>query len=426
MTTGTAWRAVGAHRALAVLLGAGLPVEIAAAANLVLRVGSVNTSGGGVLGMGAAFAAMSLAFAVAVIPAGMLVDRTPTRSTFAAALALRALPILAGGVLALTGALSTGAVITLAAADGLAMALLRPSWQHFQACLVTVEAARDAAVVDDWIARVGGLFGALAGGAAVALGLTGAALLICAAGFCPLLACLGLGLGSALRQPISAVTSYRTLGGAWSALRSVPRLAQATRADVVLALAVPVGVLAPAMTVAVSAVNHLWLIALAAGVGALAGTSWVTFAWNRTCPTRLLRRATAVLVVVLAVQAAALAGGSFTPTTGWLVAAFVAVALTEGATAAMFAVTSSLVQAGAPESARGVVTALAQGGKHLATFGSASALGLMMAWAGPAVAIAVVAVAVAVAVIVLRGFTGVADAPAPVHRSIAVAALVAA
>jgi hypothetical protein len=74
MTKGTAWRAVGAHPALAVLLGAGLPVEISAAANLVLRVGSVNTSGGGVLGMGAAFAAMSLAFAVAVIPAGMLVD----------------------------------------------------------------------------------------------------------------------------------------------------------------------------------------------------------------------------------------------------------------------------------------------------------------------------------------------------------------
>ena len=122
----TTWRSVAEHRALAVLLGAALPVEIAAAANLVLRVGNVDSAGGGALGIGGAFAAMSLAFAVAVIPAGFLVDRTPPRLTFGVALAIRALPMLLGGLLALAGSLSTTALVALAAGDGLAMALLRP------------------------------------------------------------------------------------------------------------------------------------------------------------------------------------------------------------------------------------------------------------------------------------------------------------
>ena len=191
----TAWRSAVEHRSLAVLLGAALPVEIAAAANLVLRVSSVDSTGGGALGVGGAFAAMSLAFAITVIPAGVLVDRTPARRTFAVALALRALPMLIGGVLALNGGLTTGAVVVLAAADGLTMALLRPSWQHFQASLVSATAVRDAAILDDWIARAGALLGAVGGGLCAAVGLTGVGLAACATGFVPLLAALALGLG---------------------------------------------------------------------------------------------------------------------------------------------------------------------------------------------------------------------------------------
>ncbi len=409
MTEVGAWRAVSAHRSLTLLLCAGLPVEIAAAANLVVRVGSVDAAGGGVLGIGGAFAAMSLAFACAAIPAGLLVGRTPARRTFALALTARALPMLLGGLLALSGSLSTAAVIALAAGDGLAMALLRPSWQHFQACLVPPDAARDAAVLDDWIARAGALLGALVGGAAVALEQTGVVLVACAAGFLPLLGALALGLGAQLREPISTFGPTRSVGDAWSAIQSVPRLLQATRADVVLALALPVGVLAPAITVAVSAVDYLWLIALGAGVGALVGTSWVTLAWNRVCPARLLRRAIRLLVATLAVQTAALAAGLLSPTPVFLAAAFLTVALAEGAIATIFAVTGSLVQADAPEDARGSVTGLAQAIKHVATFGSASAVGLTMAWVGPAVSLGLIAVAVAAAAIGLRGFAGLAD-----------------
>jgi MFS family permease len=305
----TTWRSVSEHRALAVLLCAALPVEIAAAANLVLRVGGVDSAGGGALGIGGAFAAMSLAFAVAVIPAGFLVDRTPPRLTFAVALAIRALPMLLGGLLVLAGSLSTTALVALAAGDGLAMALLRPSWQHFQARLVPTDAIRDAAVLDGWIARAGALAGALAGGAAVAAGLGAAGQLACAAGFVPLLTALALGLGAVLRKPISTSASTRSLRRAWSALRGTPRLAHATRADVVLSLALPVGVLAPAITVALTAVHYLWLIAFAAGVGALAGATWVTLTWHRDCPAQLLRRATGVLITVLAIEAVVVGGG---------------------------------------------------------------------------------------------------------------------
>lgn len=412
-----AWRAISAHRGLTLLLCTALPVEIAAAANLVVRVGSVDAAGGGVLGVGGAFAAMSLAFACAAIPAGLLVDRTPARRTFALALAARALPMLFGGLLALSGTLSTASVIALAAGDGLAMALLRPSWQHFQACLVPGDAARDAAVLDDWIARAGALFGALVGGAAVALEQTGVVLLTCAAGFLPLLGALALDLGAQLREPISTFGPARSVGDAWSAIRSVPRLLQATRADVVLALALPVGVLAPAITVAVSAVDYLWLIALGAGVGALAGTSWVTLAWNRVCPAQLLRRAICLLVATLGVQTAALAAGLLSPAPVWLAAAFLTVALAEGAITAIFAVTGSLVQADAPEDARGAVTGLAQAMKHVATFGSASAVAITMAWAGAAVTVGLIALAVTVAAIGLHGFAGLADQPKMRNRS---------
>ncbi len=408
MTNVGAWRAVSAHRALALLLFAALPVEIAAAANLVVRVGSADASGGGVRAIGGAFAAMSLAFAGAAIPAGLIVDRTPARRTFALALTVRALPMLLGGLIALNGSLSTTTVIALAAGDGLAMALLRPSWQHFQACLVPADAARDAAVLDDWIARAGALLGAILGGAAVAIEQTAFALLVCAAGFLPLLAALALGLGSSLREPISTFGPTRSLADARSAIRSVPRLVQATRADVVLALALPVGVLAPAVTVALSAVEYLWLIALGAGIGALAGTSLVTLAWNRACPARMLRFATRLLVASLAVQAAALAAGLLSPTPLWLTTAFLMVALTEGAITAIFAVTGSIVQAEAPEDARGVVTGLAQAMKHVATFASASAVGMTMAWAGPAVTLGLISVALAAAAIGLRGFAGLA------------------
>ena len=413
VTTRTTWRSVAEHRALAVLLCAALPVEIAAAANLVLRVGSVDAAGGGALGIGGAFAAMSLAFAVAAVPAGVLVDRTPARRTFALALAIRALPMLLGGLLALNGGLTTTAAVALAAGDGLAMALLRPSWQHFQARLVPADAAHDAAVLDDWIARAGALVGALAGGLAVAVGHTAAGLIACAAGFLPLLAAAALGLGTPLHEPFSASDTGRLLRDAWSALRGVRRLAQATRADVLMALALPVGVLAPAITVVLSAVEYLWLISLAAGAGALAGASWVTWVWHRVCPARLLRCAAGVLVAVLTVQAVALSSGAFTSSPAWIAAACIVVAIAEAATAAMFTVTGSIVQADAPEGMRGRVTGLAQAPKHIATFLSASAVGMTMAWAGPAVSVGIVAVAVVGVVVWLRGFKGVANAAAP-------------
>ena len=410
VSAATTWRSVAEHRALAALLCVALPVEIASAANLVLRVGIVDSAGGGALGIGGAFAAMSLAFAVAVIPAGVLVDRTPARATFAVALALRALPMLIGGALALSGTVSTTLVLALAAGDGLAMALLRPSWQHFQASLVPARAARDAAVLDDWIARVGALGGALAGGVAVATGHTGVALILCATGFLPLLAALTLGLGAGLPQPMSGSGS---LGDAWSALWGVRRLTQATRADIVLALALPVGVLAPAITVALSAVEYLGLIALAAGLGALAGASWVTLVWHRVCPARLLRQAAGLLAGILAVEAVAMGSGAVAPTPGWLVAGCLTVALAEAATSAMFTVTGSIVQADAPEGVRGGVTGLAQAPKHVATFLSATAVGATMAWAGPAVSVGIVAAAMVVAVWWLDGFDGVTSAPTP-------------
>ena len=410
MTTRTTWRSVAEHRALAVLLLAALPVEIAAAANLVLRVGSMDSAGGGALGIGGAFAAMSLAFAVAVIPAGVLVDRTPARRTFAVALVIRALPMLLGGVLALSGGLTATAVVALAAGDGLAMALLRPSWQHFQACLVPADAARDAAVLDDWIARAGTLGGALAGGVAVAVGHTGPGLIACAAGFLPLLAAVALGLGTVIREHISTACPAPSLRDAWSTLRGARRLAHATRTDIVLALALPVGVLAPAITVALSSVQYLWLISLAAGAGALAGASWVTLAWHRICPARLLRRAAGVLAVVLVAEAVALASGVVASTPAWMAATCAVVALAEAATAAMFTVTGSIVQADAPQGVRGQITGLAQAPKHIATFLSASIVGMTMAWAGPAVSVGIVAIAIAGAAVWLRGFDGVADA----------------
>lgn len=407
-TTGAAkrrstWRSVSEHPCLAVLLWAALPVETAAAANLVLRVGNVDSTGGGVLGVGAAFAAMSLAFALAVIPAGVVVDRTSARRTFAVALTLRALPMLLGGILSLSGGLTTTAVVALAAGDGLAMALLRPSWQHFQASLVPEEAARDAAVLDDWIARAGALLGAAGGGLLVAVGLTGAGQVACALGFLPLLAAVARGLGAGLRPPRPDFDTAHTLRTAWSALRRVPRLREATRADVVLQLAVPAGVLAPAVTVAISAVDYLWLIALAAATGALAGMSFVTWAWRRVCHARLLRYSAAILVAVLVVEAVALSGG--TPLTlSRLGAACLAVAAGEAAMTVMIGVTGAIVQADAPAHVRGAVTGLAQAPRHLATFASASALGLVMAWAGPAVALGALAVALLATVALLGGF----------------------
>ncbi|WP_137144588.1 MFS transporter [Mycolicibacterium sp. CR10] len=400
----TAWRSAVEHRSLAVLLGAALPVEIAAAANLVLRVSSVDSTGRGALGVGGAFAAMSLAFAITVIPAGVLVDRTPARRTFAVALALRALPMLIGGVLALNGGLTTAAVVVLAAADGLTMALLRPSWQHFQASLVSATAVRDAAILDDWIARAGALLGAVGGGLCAAVGLTGVGLAACATGFVPLLAALALGLGSGLRRPTPGVGPVQTLRDAWSMLRTIPRLREATRADILLQLAMPTGVLASAVAVALSAVAYLWLIALAAGLGALIGTSWVTWAWNRECPAGLLRRSVGLLVAVLVVDAAALASQALAPTPVWLGAACVAVAVGAAAMTSMFAVTGSIVQAEAPAHVRGGVTGLAQAPKHAAMFASALAVGAVMTWAGPALAVGMVAAGLVLAVVLLRGF----------------------
>lgn len=402
----SAWRSAAEHRCLAVLLWAALPVEIAAAANLVLRVSSVDSTGGGALGVGGAFAAMSLVFAIAVIPAGVLVDRTPARRTFAAALALRALPMLLGGILALNGGLTTTAVVALAAGDGLAMALLRPSWQHFQASLVPASAVRDAAILDDWIARAGALLGALGGGLCAAIGHIGFGLAACAAGFVPLLAALGLGLGAGMRRPTPGSGPIRSLHDAWSALLSLPRLREATRADVLLQLAMPVGVLASAITVALSATAYLWLIALAAGVGALIGTSWVTWAWNRQCPAVLLRCCVRLLVAVLVVDTVALASQALGTTPVWLAAVCVAVGVGAAAMTAMFAVTGSIVQAEAPAHVRGGVTGLAQAPKHLAMFVSALAVGSVITWAGPALAVGVVAAALVGSFVLLRGFRG--------------------
>lgn len=407
---GTAWRSAARHRCLAVLLWAALPVEIAATANLVLRVGSVDDTGGGALGVGGAFAAMSLAFAIVVIPAGVLVDRTPARGTFTAALALRALPMMVGGFLALMGELTTTLVVALAAADGLAMALLRPSWQHFQASLVPASAVRDAAILDDWIARAGALLGALAGGVCAAVGHIGLGLAACAAGFVPLLTASGLGLGAGIHRPTTGSNPSRSLHDAWLALRDLPQLREATRADVLLQLAIPVGVLAPAVTVALSATDYLWLIALAAGVGALIGTSWVTWAWNRQCPAELLRRCVRLLVAVLVVDTVVLASQTVETTPWWLAAASVGVAVGAAAMTAMFAVTGSIVQAEAPAHVRGGVTGLAQAPKHVAMFVSAMAVGSAITWAGAAFAVGMVAAALVGAFAVLRGFRGLESA----------------
>lgn len=70
----------------------------------------------------------------------------------------------------------------------------------------------------------------------------------------------------------------------------------------------------------------------------------------------------------------------------------------------MIGVTGAIVQADAPADVRGAVTGLAQAPRHLATFASASALGLVMAWAGPAVALGALAVALLAAVALLGGF----------------------
>ena len=155
---------------------------------------------------------------------------------------------------------------------------------------------------------------------------------------------------------------------------------------------------------ALSAVAYLWLIALAAGLGALIGTSWVTWAWNRECPAGLLRRSVGLLVAVLVVDAAALASQALAPTPVWLGAACVAVAVGAAAMTSMFAVTGSIVQAEAPAHVRGGVTGLAQAPKHAAMFASALAVGAVMTWAGPALAVGMVAAGLVLAVVLLRGF----------------------
>ncbi|NBP86768.1 MAG: hypothetical protein EBU54_16935, partial [Mycobacteriaceae bacterium] len=63
-------------------------------------------------------------------------------------------------------------------------------------------------------------------------------------------------------------------------------------------------------------------------------------------------------------------------------------------------------QADAPATVRGAVTGLAQAPRHLATFASASAVGVAMAWAGPALTLAMVAAALLAAVRLLGGFAG--------------------
>ena len=407
----TAWRSAAEHPSLAVLQCAALPVEIAAAANLVLRVGSADSVGSGAQGVCGAFAATSLAFAIAVIPAGVLVDRTPVRRTFAVALTLRTLPMLLGGVLAVGGALTITAVIALAAADGLMMALLRPSWQHFQASLVPPASARDAAVLDDWIARAGAVLGAVGGGLVIASGHTGIGLLACVMGFLPLLAALALGLGAGQCRPVLVAGPSRNLQEAWSALRQVRQLREATRADVILQLAVPVGVLVPAVTVALTAIEYLWLFALAAAIGALAGMSWMTWVWNRLSPAQLLRRSAGVLGAVLLVDIVALASGGLVATPVWLGATCVAIAVGEAATTALFAVTGAIVQGEAPAHVRGGVTGLAQAPKHLAMFVSASVVGLAMSWAGPVLAVGIIAIALTAAVAALRLFRSLSGGP---------------
>lgn len=405
----SAWRSAAEHRGLAVLLWTALPVEIATAANLVLRVGSVDSAGGGAIGVGGAFAAMSLAFAVAVIPAGVLVDRTPARRTFAVALALRALPMLLGGMFALWFGLTTTMVVALAVVDGLAMALLKPSWQHFQASLLPPAAVRDGAVLDAWIYQAGILLGALGGGLCVAADHIGVALLACAAGFIPLLTALAAGLGAGLRPPIPGADPVRALRGAWAALRGTPRLWHATRADVLLQLVIPVEVLVSAVLVAISAVDLLWLIGLAAGVGGVAGVCLVTWACNRMCPARLLRWTAWALVAVLAVEATALAGGPQVPTLPWLVGACVMVAVGGAAAATICAMTSAIVQAEAPAHVRGGVTGLVQAPKYLAMFVSTLAVGVAVDWFGPAQAVVGVAVGLLMALLALGGFRGLAN-----------------
>ena len=274
---------------------------------------------------------------------------------------------------------------------------------------VVVPAGPD--VADDWIARAGALLGALGGGLVIATGHTGIGLLACVVGFLPLLAALALGLGAGQRRPVLVAGPSRNLQEAWSALREVRRLREATRADVILQLAVPVGVLVPAVTVALTAIEYLWLFALAAAIGALAGTSWVTWVWNRLSPAQLLRRSAGVLGAVLLVDVVALASGGLVATPVWLGAACVAIAVGEAATTALFAVTGAIVQGEAPAHVRGGVTGLAQAPKHLAMFISASVVGLAMSWAGPMLAVGIIAIALTAAVAALRLFRSLAGGP---------------
>jgi hypothetical protein len=172
-----------------------------------------------------------------------------------------------------------------------------------------------------------------------------------------------------------------------------------------------VGVLVPAVTVALTAIEYLWLFALAAAIGALVGMSWVTWVWNRLSPAQLLQRSAGVLGAVLLVDIVALASGGLVATPVWLGAACVAIAVGEAATTALFAVTGAIVQGEAPAHVRGGVTGLAQAPKHLAMFVSASVVGLAMSWAGPVLAVGIIAIALTAAVAALRLFRSLSGGP---------------
>ena len=257
---------------------------------------------------------MSLAFAVAVIPAGFLVDRTPRGSLSVWPLRFGRCRCCWRPPRARRQPEHHPRWWPTAAGDGLAMALLRPSWQHFQACLVPAAAARDAAVLDSWIARAGPS-PALAGVGGGRRPRGGRPSSPARRASCRCSRHWGLGLeplcANRIRlrgQPGRCAGRGRHCGFPEAGQRDPRRCGAGAGTAGRRAGAGDHG--------GTTAVHYLWLIAFAAGVGALAGTTWVTVAWHRDCPAQHCRRAAGVLAAVLAIEAVALGSGAISRRAG--------------------------------------------------------------------------------------------------------------
>ena len=141
------------------------------------------------------------------------------------------------------------------------MALLRRRGNTSRPAWSPAAAARDAAVLDSWIARAGPRRRAGQGFGGGRRSKGGGPAHLRERGFCRFTRRhWGWAWGAALLNQIG-FGGHPVCAGRGRHCREFPRLANMTRADVVLALALHrSAMLAPAITVALTAVHYLWLV----------------------------------------------------------------------------------------------------------------------------------------------------------------------